>query len=922
MALTSIQKDFIVKNGIVVQGNSAITSSTAQSSAFQSNGGVAVAKNLIVGTTSTLFGAVTLYNDIFQPSLSTGGILFADSTGKYSQDAGLSYDTTGAQLSATNITGGVITATSNLYVTGTDGASSADTGALQITGGVGVGGGLYVSADVTATNFYGNVYASNTSTMIVGFASTAGYALNFNTGTLVTTAVTVANTSGFVVGFASTAGYALNFNTGTLVTTAVNLAGGSTGAIVYQSGSGATTFLNPSSTTGAILASGGTGAASSYVTQVTASASGTASYTAASGQSLVVSSNGLGVTGNSYFANNLGIGGNIYIAGDMYVDGTQFVVNKEVISSGDSALVLSTGSTSAALAQGAGLYIGATSSTAYASFTYDGSANWVTGGANGGGLKVAANTGASSTNTGALQVVNGGIGVGGGGYFGASVTATNFYGNVYANNTSTMQVGYAANVLGGSTGSLVYQSSANTTALLPAGTDGYILEMVAGLPSWQSISALAAGNATTATNLAGGTAGQTPYQTAPGATSFYGPGTAGQLLVSGGTSGPSYTNTGSIYVGFASTSTYAGNIGGGTAGQLVYQTGGSATDFVGPGTAGQILVSAGAAVPVYTSTGSIYVGYAANTNNIIGGTTGQVPYQTGAGATGFDSGFVYSTLNSGVLTVGGQVTINGTSATNAVAAGGALKVSGGVGISKDLYVGTTATINGNLYVGGTIYMQGVGLDTISSNTGTFVDVVSTGTITANNLNIGSAGSLYISNSLDYGVSPGSTATGIYYSVATQGGIKAAKNIIAGGVVSAGDFGGTGTNDPLSTDSGSRDGFYLLNNMQSARTITSVSGSTTVTIDSWSKNTYSSAKYIVQAVDGSKVFVAELMILQDGTNVYLSEYGIVYNNSVLGTFDGAISGSNVVISFATTGATSMTIQVVRQSILTAAESYAS
>ena len=54
------------------------------------------------------------------------------------------------------------------------------------------------------------------------------------------------------------------------------------------------------------------------------------------------------------------------------------------------------------------------------------------------------------------------------------------------------------------------------------------------------------GTASTATiggNLAGGTAGQVPYQTGPGATSFFGPGTAGNVLVSNGTSAPTYNNT-------------------------------------------------------------------------------------------------------------------------------------------------------------------------------------------------------------------------------------------------------------------------------------------------------------------------------------------------------------------------------------------
>ena len=47
--------------------------------------------------------------------------------------------------------------------------------------------------------------------------------------------------------------------------------------------------------------------------------------------------------------------------------------------------------------------------------------------------------------------------------------------------------------------------------------------------------------ATTATNLAGGAAGQLPYQTGIGATSFSAAGTTGQVLRSGGTGAPTWS---------------------------------------------------------------------------------------------------------------------------------------------------------------------------------------------------------------------------------------------------------------------------------------------------------------------------------------------------------------------------------------------
>jgi len=108
----------------------------------------------------------------------------------------------------------------------------------------------------------------------------------------------------------------------------------------------------------------------------------------------------------------------------------------------------------------------------------------------------------------------------------------------------------STNIAGGAAGQLVYQSAPGSTAFIATGTGGFVLQANGtAAPTWVDLSGISAGSATTASNLAAGTAGQIPYQTAPSSTSFFGPGTAGQILVSGGTGAPSYTNTSSIYVG-------------------------------------------------------------------------------------------------------------------------------------------------------------------------------------------------------------------------------------------------------------------------------------------------------------------------------------------------------------------------------------
>jgi hypothetical protein len=97
--------------------------------------------------------------------------------------------------------------------------------------------------------------------MQVGYATTSGYALTFNTSTLVAAAVNFLNTASTQVSYATTAGYAVSFNTGTLVTTSVNflntsntqvgyattatnIAAGTAGQLVYQITTGSTGFVS------------------------------------------------------------------------------------------------------------------------------------------------------------------------------------------------------------------------------------------------------------------------------------------------------------------------------------------------------------------------------------------------------------------------------------------------------------------------------------------------------------------------------------------------------------------------------------------------------------------------------------------------------------------------------------------------------
>ena len=833
---------------------------------------------------------------------------------------------------------GSLTSTNHI-INGTTAASSTNTGALQVAGGVGIAGGVFVGGTVTATNFYGNVYASNTATIMVGLATTATFAQSFNTATLVANAVTA-----FTSTWATTATYALAFNTATLVANAVtastatnaataystigtlstgtgilgssfngstnvtltlntatlmalavtanNISGGATGSIPIQSAAGTTAYiplgnagyvltagattatwtavsglsagtatnanniltaaqpanttyyptfvsannataayqseyttssfsinaatgnisiggtvtgavngtggtaflagngaynnialgmqassgpanmairdlstvssimyfdssvnaaqggqfifratsgftslmvlnttsstisvptlitstaLSTTTTTGALVVSGGIGLGGNIITAgygqfagafnesttqpgvfIGISGSGTPSpragffngntaqnweidnYSGAfrwftpgvtrmqldtSGNLTVystsatnsTSSGALVVSGGVGIGGGLNVGGTAYIAGDLYVDGTQFVVNKNVISSGDSAIILSTGSTTALLAINSGLYIGASSSTAYASFYFDGVANWVVGGTAATGLKSANHFATSyssvgsytSTQKGEIFSVNGGV------YVNGIVTATtviaNVTGNVTGNLTGTATT--ATNIASGATGSIPIQSAAGTTAFIPLGNAGYVLTAGATTATWTAVSGLSAGTATNANNVL--TVAQT------GNASYY------PVFVSSNNATAGYQSeytTSSFYINAA---TGAINVGG----SLQVASGNPGGVYIG--THGQIFDDGNFHIHSI-SDGNLWINNASTTSNT-------------------DVRINNQSTGSVILTNGvGNVRILSTQSSNS-ATSGALQVTGGVGIGGGLFVGGVVT---------------------------------------------------------------------------------------------------------------------------------------------------------------------------------------------------------------------------------------
>lgn len=123
--------------------------------------------------------------------------------------------------------------------------------------------------------------------------------------------------------------------------------------------------------------------------------------------------------------------------------------------------------------------------------------------------------------------------------------------------------------------------------------------------AWQG-NAVALAYGGTGSNLTA-VAGAVPYSGASGF-GLTAAGTSGQLLSSGGSSSPTWISASSLTVGTASNATTATNIAGGSAGQLMIQQDTGLTTFITAGASGTFLQSAGAGYAPTWAAGQVTIG--------------------------------------------------------------------------------------------------------------------------------------------------------------------------------------------------------------------------------------------------------------------------------------------------------------------------
>lgn len=846
----AIVKDFITRYGVLVQGTNAVTSSTGQTGALQVDGGAAVAKNLIVGDNAVIYGAMTIKGPVTFEGPTSGAQEFTITN---------ALDVLSIHVSQT------------LAV---DGQSTLDT--LLVNGTSTFNSNIVSNGSLTLTG-------NNTLTVGTG-TTTLGGNLNID-GRVVISNTTHAAPNGI---------------------SALKVMGGEyIGDNLYIAGTDANTSTDISNS---LFVAGGAWVDKTLVV---------VGDTLLKGNLIISGTSTYVYSTNTVYTDNLlelhvppGGVNSVWTVDDGKDIGLRFHYYTGSTDT-NAALVLANDTKYlewySAGAEGSGVFTG----TSYGIFKT-------------GGVILVNTSTATSSVTGALQVA-GGIGVGANIYADGAVSGSTLYSRnltqgriVFAGangqltddgeltydsitnllSADASRANTATNISGGGPGQIPYQIDNGQTGFIATGTSGYILQSGGtGAPTWESISNIAAGAATTATNIAGGSSGQLVYQSAPGITGFVGPGNAGQFLQSRGAGlAPQYVNTGNMYVGNA---VFADNLKGGNTGFIPYQTAPDSTQFINIGTSGSLLQSDGTTA-TFVTTSSIMVAAAYNAKEADKWTTARTITLTGdLGGTVSLDGSTNVTLTANITATSINATIIGISTTATNLAGGIAgqipyqNTAGntlftGPGFAGDVLVSRGS--NGPLFQN-TLTLAGTA-NSISTQSGAFQVIGGAG--------IG--GNLYVGNKLVVNDTSDSAATN-QGAIVTPGGMGIGKSLYVGEDITVGPT-AAGSVVP---------GIYTNNVLLASYTSPTINSASTATIDTYSSIAFRTARYTVQVVDGNNIHISEIVVSHNGINAYINQYGIITNGGELGTFDASLSGSTITLTYTPTAPSNMIIKVVRFSL---------
>jgi len=488
---------------------------------------------------------------------------------------------TGGSINGTTIGGSTASAITGTTITATSSFSGSGSGLTGLASGLSIGGNAATATSATSAGSVTNSITFNSSGLggaspvsyngstaptisynTIGAPSTTGTGASGNWGISITgNAATVTN------GVYTTGSYSnptwITSILGSIVsgavasaTSATNLSGGTAGALAYQSGSGATTFLTLG-TTNYVLTAGAS--APQYVAQSTLSVGSAATATSAT------------------TATNLAGGIASQIPYQSAAGATAFIANgtsgQFLQSNGTGAPTWATPTSYATVTDDT-----TTNGTRYPLFANQTSGNLSTEYTSSTKLQYNPSTGVFTS----TSFSGAGTGLTG------TASSLSIGGNA-ATATSATSATTSTNLAGGLAGYLPYQSAVNTTTFLAPGTNGYILTLSSGLPTWAAAPA-------TGVTITDDTSSATAYYplfarvTSGTVTTEYTSSTklnytpsTGLLAAtsfSGAGTGLTGTASGLSIGGNAATATSATNVAGGTVGAIHYQSAAGVTAFL------------------------------------------------------------------------------------------------------------------------------------------------------------------------------------------------------------------------------------------------------------------------------------------------------------------------------------------------------
>lgn len=115
------------------------------------------------------------------------------------------------------------------------------------------------------------------------------------------------------------------------------------------------------------------------------------------------------------------------------------------------------------------------------------------------------------------------------------------------------------------------------------------------------------------------------------------------------------------------------------------------------------------------------------------------------------------------------------------------------------------------------------------------------------------------------------------------------------------------------------GTYENNTQLQTSYVTIAAGaSTSQTISTFDGSTFVTGKYLVQIKQGSNYHSAEVLLLHDGSDVFMTEYAAIWNDSIIGTLDAAVNTGNVILTLTPTAAavaanTQIQVRIIRTTL---------